>query len=139
MTIVSKEIQLNTKGNSQLIDITDKVQREIGSSSIRNGLVTVFVPGSTGSLTTIEYERGVINDLKDAIERVAPRDLPYQHDAAWGDENGHAHVRSSIIGPSLVVPLIDGKMTLGTWQQIVFIDFDNRPRDRHIVVQILGE
>jgi secondary thiamine-phosphate synthase enzyme len=139
MTIISKEIHLSTIGNTQVVDITKKVQREIENSSIRNGLVTVFVPGSTGSITTIEYEGGVINDLKNAVERFAPSDLTYQHDAAWGDGNGHAHVRSSIIGPSQSVPIINGKMSLGTWQQIVFIDFDNRPRDRHLVVQILGE
>jgi len=101
--------------------------------------VTLFIPGSTAALTTIEYERGVINDLKKAIERMAPEDLYYEHNERWGDGNGYSHVRSALLGPSLHIPVIDGKLTLGTWQQIVLLDFDNRPRKRQIIMQTLGD
>jgi secondary thiamine-phosphate synthase enzyme len=103
------------------------------------GQVVVFVPGSTGAVTTIEYEEGVVGDLKQAIERFAPRTIEYAHDAAWGDGNGYSHVRAAMLGPSLSIPVIDGAMTLGTWQQVVLIDFDNRPRQRRVIQQIIGE
>ena len=130
---------VRTTSNTDIIDITPQVQEEIQRSAIRNGHATLFVPGSTAALTTIEYERGVINDLRKAIERIAPKDLYYEHDERWGDGNGYSHVRAALLGPSLHIPVIDGKLTLGTWQQIVLLDFDNRPRKRRIVMQMAGE
>jgi len=131
-------ISLTTKGFTDILDITDKVAGIVAKSGIQNGLVNVFCSGSTGGITTIEYESGVINDLKKAIEKIAPSNMPYEHDKRWGDGNGFSHVRAALMKPSLTIPLIKGKLTLGTWQQIVFMDFDNRGRDRKIVVQIMG-
>jgi secondary thiamine-phosphate synthase enzyme len=139
MPIQNYHIFMHTTGKSDIIDITSQVSKEVKKSPIQNGAVTLFIPGSTASLTTIEFEAGVINDLREAIERLAPEDIYYEHNLRWGDGNGYAHVRAAMIGPSLHIPIIDGKMTLGTWQQIVVLDFDNRPRDRHIIVQISGE
>ena len=134
----SETISLNTKGFTDIIDITPQVSSIVEQSRIHDGLVTVFCPGSTGALTTIEYESGVIRDLQKAIERLIPSDIPYDHDRRWGDGNGFSHVRAALMKPSLTLPLIQGKLTLGTWQQIVFIDFDNRGRQRRLVVQIVG-
>ena len=113
--------------------------QKVRESGVKDGTVTVFVPGSTGGVTTIEYEGGVLGDLQSMWQRVVPRDIPYGHDAAWGDGNGHAHVRAALLGPSLVIPFVNGRLTLGTWQQVVLADFDNRPRSRNIVLQIMGE
>ena len=135
----SEKFSLSTKGFSDIIDITTRVDSAIGRSRIENGLVTVFCPGSTGSVTTIEYETGVLKDLQKAIEKVAPSGIPYEHDRRWGDGNGFSHVRAALMKPSLTIPLIKGKLALGTWQQIVFIDFDNRSRERNLIVQILGD
>ena len=132
-------ISIDTKGFCDIIDITPHVFFIIKGQSIANGLITLFCPGSTASITTIEYESGVLQDLKDALEKIAPSDIPYQHDQRWGDGNGFSHVRAALMKPSLTIPLISGKMTLGTWQQIVFIDFDNRERHREIIVQIIGD
>jgi len=137
--VVSEFISLQTKGFADIIDITSNVVSIIEGSKMKNGAVTVFCPGSTGAVTTIEYERGVLEDLKKAIERMAPSDIPYAHDRRWGDGNGFSHVRAALVGPSLTVPLTRGALALGTWQQIVFIDFDNRKRQRKIIVQLLGE
>jgi len=137
--IYFEKLSLSTKGFSEIIDITSRVDSAIGRSKIENGLVTVFCPGSTGSVTTIEYEAGVLKDLQKAIEKVAPSGIPYEHDRRWGDGNGFSHVRAALMKPSLTIPLINGKMALGTWQQIVFIDFDNRSRERNLTVQIMGE
>ena len=140
MTVEVRDLpSVRTTSDTDIIDITPQVQEEIQRSAIRNGHATLFVPGSTGALTTIEYERGVINDLREAIERIAPKDLYYEHDERWGDGNGYSHVRAALLGPSLHIPIIDGRLTLGTWQQIVLLDFDNRPRKRKIVMQIVGE
>jgi secondary thiamine-phosphate synthase enzyme len=130
---------VQTTGKTDVIDVTGEVAREVRQSSVRDGAVTLFIPGSTAGLTTIEFESGVINDLRKAIERMAPEDIYYEHNERWGDGNGYSHVRAAIFGPSLHIPIIEGKMTLGTWQQIVLLDFDNRPRTRRIVVQISGE
>jgi secondary thiamine-phosphate synthase enzyme len=135
----SETISLSTKGFSDIIDITDRVDSAVGHSKIKDGLVTVFCPGSTGSITTIEFESGVLRDLQKAIEKVAPSDIPYEHDRRWGDGNGFSHVRAALMKPSLSVPLIKGKLSLGTWQQIIFIDFDNRRRERNLLVHILGD
>jgi secondary thiamine-phosphate synthase enzyme len=132
------QIFVNTTGETDIIDITLKVERKIGKSGVTNGAVTLFVPGSTGALTTIEFESGVVNDLKKAIERMAPEDIYYEHNERWGDGNGYSHVRAAIFGASLHIPIVDGRMTLGTWQQLVLLDFDNRPRKRRIEVQIFG-
>lgn len=132
-------ISLTTKGFTDILDITDKVAGIVAKSDIQNGLVNVFCSGSTGGITTIEYESGVINDLKKAIEKIVPSNMPYEHDTRWGDGNGFSHVRAALMKPSLTIPLIKGKLTLGTWQQIVFMDFDNRGRNRDVVVQVVGE
>lgn len=139
MAVKSHTISLSTRGSCDTRDITPELTRLVADSRITHGTVTVFCPGSTGGLTTIEFEPGVVGDLAECFDRLAPQDLHYAHDAAWGDGNGHSHVRASLLGPSITVPIVDGSMTLGTWQQVVFIDFDNRPRDRRLVVQIVGE
>ena len=139
MPIDVHNISVKTTAKTDIIDLTPQVQRGVERSAVRNGNVTLFIPGSTAALTTIEYESGVINDLKKAIERIAPEDLTYEHNERWGDGNGYSHVRSALLGPSLHIPVIDGKLILGTWQQIVLLDFDNRPRKRQIIMQILGE
>jgi len=137
--IHSGTITLSTKGFSDIIDITNRVDAVIGRSKIENGLVTVFCPGSTGSVTTIEFETGALRDLQKTIEKIIPSNTPYEHDRRWGDGNGFSHVRAALMKPSLTIPLIKGKLALGTWQQIVFIDFDNRRRERNLIVQIVGE
>lgn len=139
MTIEVHHISVNTTGKTDIIDLTPKVMETLAGSASLNGVLTLFIPGSTAALTTIEYETGVINDLKNAIERMAPEDLYYEHNERWGDGNGYAHVRAALIGPSLQVPVVEGKMTLGTWQQIVLLDFDNRARKRQIILQMSGE
>ncbi len=127
-----------TSGDTDIIDITPHVSSKVTESGLTEGQVLIFVPGSTAAVTTIEYENGVVWDLKEAIERLAPRGIPYRHDARWGDGNGYAHVRAALLGPSLTVPLIKGHLILGTWQQIVLVDFDNEQRDRKVVVSISG-
>jgi secondary thiamine-phosphate synthase enzyme len=139
VSVHTHTVSLNTKANGETRDVTGEVQQAVAKSGVRSGTVTVFCPGSTGGITTIEFEPGVVRDLGDCLERLAPRDIPYAHDAAWGDGNGFSHVRASLVGPSLTVPIVDGALTLGTWQQIVFIDFDNRPRRRQLVIQVMGE
>ena len=138
MNIEVVPITVNTTEDTDVIDLTPHVVREINGSGLRNGTVTLFVPGSTAALTTIEYESGVINDLKKAIERVAPKGLYYEHNERWGDGNGYSHVRAALLGPSLSIPIVDGALTLGTWQQIVLLDFDNRKRKRRVLLQISG-
>jgi secondary thiamine-phosphate synthase enzyme len=135
----TESISMDTKGYCDIIDITPQLLAILRRPLIANGLVTLFCPGSTGSITTIEYEPGVLQDLKEALERIAPSNIPYRHDERWGDGNGFSHVRAALMKPSLTIPVVDGKLTLGTWQQVVFIDFDNRGRHRDIIVQILGD
>ena len=137
--IYTDTIALSTKGFSDVIDISDRVAGIVASSDIKNGLVTVFCTGSTGTITTIEFESGVIFDLQNAIEKIAPSNIYYEHDKRWGDGNGFSHVRAALMKPSLSIPLVKGSLSLGTWQQIVFIDFDNRGRNSNIVVQIMGD
>ena len=139
MSVRHLELRVSTKGEGAILDLTPGVAKAVKESGIVDGTVTVFVPGSTAAITTIEYEPGLVQDVPAAMERLAPRDLSYAHDRTWGDGNGHAHVRASTIGPSLTVPVAAGKPLLGTWQQIVLADFDNRARDRRIVVTIMGE
>ncbi len=138
MNVHTGKISIETNGNSDIIDITEDVKTILGDTGIEAGIATVFVTGSTGAITTIEYESGVVDDLKSALERLIPEGMDYKHDQRWGDGNGHSHVRASFLGPSLTIPFIDGNLQLGTWQQIIFIDLDNRPRSRDILVQIMG-
>lgn len=137
--IHSETISLRTQGFSDILDITPQVNAVLDRSQIKNGLVTVFCPGSTGAITTIEYESGVLKDLQRAIETIVPSHIPYEHDRRWGDGNGFSHVRAALLKPSLTIPVVHGELTLGTWQQIVFIDFDNRSRQRKLKVQVMGE
>jgi secondary thiamine-phosphate synthase enzyme len=137
-TIFTDTFVLNTKGFGDTIDITERVTKATEKSGIKNGLATVFCPGSTGTVTTIEYESGVIKDLKAILEKIVPSNVPYEHDKRWGDGNGFSHVRAALMKPSLSIPYVQGRLSLGTWQQVVFIDFDNRKRHREIIVQIMG-
>ncbi|MCX5806476.1 MAG: secondary thiamine-phosphate synthase enzyme YjbQ [Proteobacteria bacterium] len=137
--VYTEQFQIKTKGLGDTIDIMVKIINIIGNSKIINGLVTVFCPGSTGTITTIEYESGVINDLKKVLEKIVPSNTDYEHNMRWGDGNGFSHVRAALMKPSLSIPLVNGELTLGTWQQIVFIDFDNRERNRSVIVQVIGE
>lgn len=139
MTVESKKINFSTQGEVQIVDITGMVQRAISESKSTNGIVTVFVPGATGAITTIEYEPGLLNDLPRILERISPKNLDYEHELRWHDGNGHSHCRASILGPSLTVPFTQKKLILGTWQQIVFIELDVRPRNRNVILQIIGE
>lgn len=136
---MTKNIQLKSKGETDIIDITDHVSQAIQESSLSNGIATVFVAGSTAALSTIEYEPGLKHDFPRMLSRLAPEDIVYEHDNTWHDGNGHSHVRASLIGPSLTIPVVGGKLTLGTWQQIVFLEMDTRPRNRNVIVQLLGE
>lgn len=131
-------ITLSTKGDNDIHDLTGEVASAAKASGARNGIVTVFVPGSTAGVTAIEHEPGMMRDLQEFLDRTAPPDAPYHHNHG-GDSNGHAHIRSAFIGPSLTVPLIEGRLGLGTWQQIVLVDFDDRPRKREVTVQVFGE
>lgn len=139
MAVATGYIEFATRGDSDIIDITADVSGAVSESGLTDGIVTVFAPGATGAVTTIEYESGLVSDFKRMLERIAPQDIEYAHNLRWGDGNGHSHVRASLIGPDLSVPLISGAMQLGTWQQIIFIDLDNRPRERKLIVQIVGE
>src|SRR3989338_5913014 len=139
MAIVTHTQQIETQGRDDCRDLTDAVQEVVARSGIREGLATVFVTGSTAGVTTIEYEPGLVQDLQAAVRRLFPASLPYAHHESAGDDNGYAHLRASFIGPSLTVPVHEGRLQLGTWQQIVLVDFDVRPRTRSYVVQILGE
>ena len=135
----TQEIAVNSTSGTDVTDITPRVMSAVKESEIQNGAITLFVPGSTAALTTIEYESGAINDLKKAIDRLVPRDLYYEHNERWGDGNGYSHVRAALMGPSLHIPIIDARLTLGTWQQIILLDFDNRARKRRIIIQMMGE
>jgi secondary thiamine-phosphate synthase enzyme len=137
--IATGKISLQSKGDGDIIDITPQVEKQVEKAGIDSGTVTLFVTGSTAGITTIEYEPGLISDFKAVWERIAPKDIPYGHDQRWGDGNGYSHVRASLLGAYLVIPFNDKKLALGTWQQIVVVDFDNRPRSRQVVVQIIGE
>jgi secondary thiamine-phosphate synthase enzyme len=137
--VTTKKIGLQSKGNCDIIDITHEVEQQLAETDITSGIVTLFISGSTAGISTIEFESGLLSDFQGMWERNIPRDIPYKHDRAWGEGNGYSHVRASLLGASLVIPFSDKKLALGTWQQIVLVDFDNRPRSRQIVVQIMGE
>jgi secondary thiamine-phosphate synthase enzyme len=135
----TEDITLQTHGDGDVLDLTARVSGVVSRSGVKSGLVAIAVVGSTAGITTIEYEPGLVADLRKAFERVAPAGVAYAHDQRWGDGNGHAHVRASLLGPSVTLPVVDGAVVLGTWQQVVLVDFDTRPRTRRVVVQVLGE
>ncbi len=137
--VVTKKISLQSKGHCDIIDITSQVERELVETNVKSGIATIFVSGSTAGITTIESESGLLSDFQSMWERNIPKNIPYNHDRAWGEGNGYSHVRASLLGASLVVPFNEKRLTLGTWQQIVLVDFDNRPRSRQLIVQIIGE
>ena len=139
MTVITETAEISTNSDTDIVDITELVVQHLAQSNIQSGVMILFVPGSTGALTTIEYESGVIQDLRGAIERLVPRDIPYAHDRRWGDGNGYSHVRAALLGPSLHIPVVDGRLSLGTWQQVVLINFDNRARRRRVIIQAMGE
>ncbi len=138
IALVTDSIAVGTRGDSHMVDLTARVQELVARHRFREGQALVFVPGSTAGLTTVEFEPGLQRDLPEAFERIAPRGMSYAHEATWHDDNGHSHVRASLLGPSLTVPFRDGRLLLGTWQQVVLIDFDTRPRQREVVVQLSG-
>ena len=139
MPVKSKSLQLATRGNAEIQDITSQVAQSVTDCGMKSGTVTIFCPSSTSALTTIEFEPGVVNDLRRLFDEIIPANRTYEHDQAWHDGNGHSHVRASLLGASLTVPFVDRRLTLGTWQQIIYIDFDNRPRRRELIIQLMGE
>ncbi len=139
LIVVETELGIKTSGELDIVDITGEIEKIVSKTGIKNGIANVFIPGSTGAVTTIEYEPGLLKDLPNALERVAPRSAEYEHEKTWRDGNGHSHVRASIIGPSITIPIKDSALRLGTWQQVVFIELDVRPRSRRLVVTCLGE
>jgi secondary thiamine-phosphate synthase enzyme len=139
LTVKTKQLSIHTRGEGDILDVTGAVAEAVVETKLKNGIVTVFVPGSTGALTTIEYEPGLLKDFPNMLERVAPKNLVYEHEKRWHDGNGHSHVRASLIGPSLTVPFANGRLTLGTWQQIIFMELDVRSRVRNLILQIMGE
>ncbi|MFQ6109299.1 MAG: secondary thiamine-phosphate synthase enzyme YjbQ [Candidatus Aminicenantales bacterium] len=139
MKVVSDSIHFSTRGFNDMKDLTGSVSERLSRIGLKDGIVTLFVPGSTGGLTTIEYESGLIRDFSELMEKIAPSSTSYHHDAKWGDGNGFSHIRASLVGASLTVPFSNGTLNLGTWQQIVFVDFDNRSRSRTIFIQFIGE
>jgi secondary thiamine-phosphate synthase enzyme len=139
MSVYSGEIKINTKGEVDMIDITSQINEEINKSKIKNGIVCVFVPGSTGTITTIEYEPGLMKDLPKTLENIAPKKEYYHHHETWHDDNGHSHIRASLMGPSIAMPIRKGKLIHGTWQQVVFVELDTRPRNRELILNIVGE
>lgn len=139
MKILTEKITLHTKGNPDLVNITDRISSVLHSSNLKKGSLTVFVIGSTAAITTFEYESGLIRDMQELYDKIIPKSKHYHHDDTWGDANGFSHARAALQGPSLTIPFDDGRLLLGTWQQVVLAEFDNRPRQRHLVVQIIGE
>ncbi len=139
MPVATFDFHINTKGHADIIDVTGKVQELVRKSGMANGIAIVFIPGSTAGVTSVEFEPGLVKDLKEALDRAVPTDIEYAHDARWGDGNGFSHVRAALLKGSFTVPFTGGSLTLGTWQQITVIDFDNRPRKRRVVIQVIGE
>ena len=137
--IVTDEIKFSADGYCDIVDITEMIAVTISRSGVTSGIVTVFTPSATSALTTIEYEPGLLQDLPDLMEKLIPSNKAYKHDQTWHDGNGFSHLRSALMGPDITIPFVAGKLQLGTWQQVVFLDFDNRKRERRLVVQIIGE
>jgi secondary thiamine-phosphate synthase enzyme len=138
MWLKSFTLEVPTTAGTDILDLTEPVAREVRRTGLAEGVLTLFIPGSTAAVTTIEFESGVVNDLRAALQRLFPQDMPYEHDRRWGDGNGYAHVRAAFLKPSLTIPVADGRLRLGTWQQIVLLDFDNRPRSRQVLGQVMG-
>lgn len=139
MAVKTFTLSFRTRGNGHMLDITDVTCQTLKDSGLQAGIVTLFVPGSTAALTTIEYESGALQDFKRLFDEIAAEERDYAHNARWGDGNGHSHVRAALLGPSLTVPFADSKLLLGTWQQIIVVDFDNHPRERAVIAQVMGE
>lgn len=139
MTVKTTSLSLSTRGDADIHDITDQVANAVSKSGLKDGIVTVFCPSSTSGLTTIEYESGALSDLRRLFDEIIPVGREYAHNERWHDGNGHSHVRAALLGSSLTIPFVDGQLTLGTWQQVIYIDFDNRSRQRKLVVQLIGE
>lgn len=139
MTVKTTSISLRTQGNTDIHDVTNQIANAVSKSGLTAGLATVFCPSSTSGLTTIEYESGALSDLRRLFDEIVPADREYAHNERWHDGNGHSHVRAALLGPSLTIPFVDGQLTLGTWQQVIYVDFDNRPRQRELVLQLIGE
>jgi len=139
MTVYREELYIDTKGEVDIIDLTNMVEDIVKRSGVKEGLANIFSPGSTCAISTIEYEPGLLKDLPTILERIAPKNMEYEHHKRWGDFNGHSHVRATLIKPSFIAPIADSEVVLGTWQQIVFIELDVRPRSRRIIVTIVGE
>ncbi len=137
--VITRSIHLHTQGNADILDITEEIAAAVSDAGLQDGTVTIFSPSATSALTTIEYEPGCLSDLRRLFDEIVDPERHYAHNARWGDGNGHSHVRAALLGPSFTVPFVDGRLTLGTWQQIIFVDFDNRPRERELVAQIVGE
>jgi secondary thiamine-phosphate synthase enzyme len=139
LAVHTGNIRFSTQGEIEVRDITHEVSNIIKESGLSSGIACVFVPGATGAITTIEYEDGLEYDIKSAFKRLVPKDLEYRHELRWHDGNGHSHIRASILGPSISIPFKDRNIILGTWQQIIFVEFDNKPHQRNLVVQVVGE
>jgi secondary thiamine-phosphate synthase enzyme len=139
MVVSNGSFSLKTAAKDEVIDITERVAEIVSRSKVRNGIACVFVAGSTAAVTTVEHEPGLVADMRDAMDRLYPKDIDYEHHRRWGDGNGHSHIRASFVGPSFTVPIVDGNLLLGTWQQIVFMEFDNKARTREVTVQVVGE
>lgn len=139
MTTITGAIELQTAGHGDILDITRPVAASVAETGLRSGIVTIFCPSATSALTTIEYESGCIADFQRLFDEIADPARPYAHNARWGDGNGHSHTRAALLGPSLTVPFVDGRLTLGTWQQIIYVDFDNRSRQRQLITQVMGD
>lgn len=139
MTAVTSTLRITARGNADIQDITAQIAECVKETGLQNGVVCIFCPSSTSALTTIEFENGCLSDLRRVFDEIVPKERTYQHNERWGDGNGHSHVRAALLGASLTIPFVKTHLTLGTWQQVIFVDFDNRPRQRELVVQILGE
>ena len=139
MAVKTFSLALNTRGDADIHDITDAIAQQVSRSGLKNGAVTVFCPSATSGLTTIEFESGALSDLQRLFDEIAPQNREYAHNARWHDGNGHSHIRAALLGPSLTIPFVNGELTLGTWQQVIYVDFDNRPRRRELVLQVIGD
>jgi len=139
MPVISSSIHISTRGDADIHDITEQISNAVSTSGLKNGTLTVFCPSATSALTTIEFESGALSDLRRLFDEIIPQDRGYAHNARWHDGNGHSHIRAALLGPSLTIPFVNGELTLGTWQQVIYVDFDNRPRRREVILQLIGE